>query len=60
MDAQPDIGKLTEAFTTSSGALAVVADEIAHATNLPAMQRLSEAIDRLAMSINSLQPMSAL
>jgi len=57
MDAQPNIGNLTEAFTTSSKALAVVSQEIAHVANLPAFnngQHLLEAIERLTTSINKL------
>lgn len=57
MDAQPNIGNLTEAFTTSSKALAVVSQEIAHVANLPAFnngQHILEAIERLTTSINTL------
>ncbi len=56
MDAQPDIGKLAEAFTTSSASLAVVSHEIALVANLPALNdgRLLEAIERLNTSINNL------
>ena len=57
MAAQPNIGRLTQAFTTSSRALAVVSEEIAHVSNLPAVnngQQLSDAINRLTTSINNL------
>ena len=35
MDTQPDVGKLAEAFNTSSKALAIVSNEITHVANQP-------------------------
>ena len=58
MDAQPDVGKLAQSFTTSFTALAVASHEIALVANLPAFndgQRLFEAIERLSTSINNLR-----
>ena len=58
MDVQPNIGRLTEAFTLSSRALADVSHEIAHVVNLPAFnngQHIVEAIERLTTSINTLR-----
>ena len=57
MDAQPNIVTLTEAFSTSSRALATVSHEIAHVANLPAFnngQHLVEALARMTTSINNL------
>lgn len=58
MDAQPDVGKLAEAFTTSSTALAAASREIALVVNLPTFnhgQRIFEAIERLTTSIDDLR-----
>lgn len=58
MEAQPDVGKLTEAFKTSSTALATASYEIALVANLPTFndgQRLFEAIERLNININNLR-----
>lgn len=57
MDAQPNIVTLTEAFSTSSRALATVSHEIAYVANLPAFnngQHLVEALARMTTSINNL------
>ncbi len=58
MDAQPDVRKLAEAFTTSSTALAAASREIALVVNLPTFnngQRIFEAIERLTTSIDNLR-----
>ena len=57
MDAQPDVNRVAEAFTTSSRALATVSQEITHLVNVPAFnngQRILEAIERLTTSVNTL------
>ena len=58
MDAQPDMGKISEAFMTTSTALATASHEIALVTNVPAFndgQRLLEAIERLTTSVDNLR-----
>ena len=58
MDAQPDFKKLSEAFTTSSTALAAASHEIALVVNVPTFnggQRLFEAIERLTTSVDNLR-----
>ena len=58
MEAQPNVGKLAEAFKTSSTALATASYEIALVANLPTVndgQRLFEAIERLNININNLR-----
>ncbi|KAL9101951.1 MAG: hypothetical protein Q9163_002839 [Psora crenata] len=58
MDAQPNIGKLAEAFTISSRALAIASHEVSLFPNLPTLndgRRLLEAIERLTRSIDTLR-----
>ena len=58
MNAQPDFGKLSEAFTTTSTALAAASHEIALVANVPTFndgQRLFEAIERLTTSVDNLR-----
>lgn len=57
MDPQPDIGKLSGAFATSSTALATASHEMALVANIPTFgdgQRLFEAIGRLTTSVEGL------
>lgn len=58
MDAQPDFGKVSEAFTTTSTALAAASYEIALFPNMPTLnegRRLYEAIERLTTSVDNLR-----
>ena len=58
MDAQPNVQKLAEAFTTSSTAFAAASHEIALVPNLPTFndgQRLLDAINRVNTNIDNLR-----